>query len=134
MLANDNLTTTVWRRFGAPVRSVVTFALIVWVSSCGGGSSGSDTGQGGSSGSNAVQNCEDLSRLQCERIVECGGMPSVPACLAKIQKSAYCDHAVGVTSSYDACLQYLRAMSCTDLLASGAWNLPNACLGVILVP
>jgi hypothetical protein len=30
-------------------------------------------------------------------------------------------------------LQDLRAISCTELLASGAWNLPLSCMGVILV-
>jgi hypothetical protein len=130
MLAEDNLTTTVGRRAGGPVRSVVAIALIALASSCGGGSSGSDPS--GSSGSDAVQKCKDLSQLKCERVVECGGMPSVPTCLADIQKSEYCDHAVGVTSSYNACVQDLRAISCTDLLASGAWNLPLACMGVIL--
>jgi hypothetical protein len=110
----------------------IAMALVACASACGGGSSGSDAVQSGSSGSDAVQKCEDLSQLKCERVVECGGMQSVPTCLADIQKSEYCDHAVGVASSYDACVQDLRAISCTDLLASGAWNLPLACMGVIL--
>jgi hypothetical protein len=123
MHVEDNLATTARRGAGGLVRSVVAIAMIVSASACGGGSSGSD----------AVQKCKDLSQLKCERVVECGGMPSVPTCLADIQKSEYCDHAVAVTSSYDACLQDLRAISCTELLASGAWNLPLSCMGVILV-
>jgi len=122
MHVEDDLATTARRGAGGLVCSVVAIALIVWASSCGGGSSGSD----------AVQKCKDLSQLKCERVVECGGMPSVPTCLADIQKAEYCDHAVAVTSSYDACVQDLRAISCTQLLASGAWNLPLACTGVIL--
>ena len=128
MLAEEVLTTTIARRAGVAVRSVVAITLIVWLSSCGGGSSGSQ------SSSDAVQKCQDLSQLQCERLVACGASPSVASCLAEIQSSADCDHAVGVTSRYSACMQDLSAMNCTDLLASGAWNLPNTCTGVILVP
>ena len=127
MLAED-VATKISRRAGVAVRSVVAITLIVSLWSCGGGSSGSQ------SSSDAVQKCQDLSQRQCERVVGCGASPSVESCLAEIQVSADCDHAVRVTSRYGACMQDLAAMNCADLLASGAWNLPNTCIGVIQVP
>ena len=93
---------------------------LVVASACGGGSS-------------AVDKCDDLVDVTCDRAVECipsGGTHA--QCVEQVQAQLPCGSAKKVSASYSRCISQLKSTSCASLFPAGNLQLPADCNGVIL--
>lgn len=96
----------------------------------------------------AVGKCNDLIDLYCPAVIDCAvGAGTVPTddrdatvadCNAGAKDVLDCSRALGVSSSYDACIEALQDPDCdaiNEALASDGTisPLPSVCGGVILL-
>ena len=112
------------------------------------GSGGTSNGSGGTgnTGSSAVALCNTLVADYCPAIIDCavdaGTIPAtdrdsvVNDCTASAAQALDCSRAIGVSSSYNACIDALENPDCDAVnaaLASGGTTspLPSICAGVI---
>lgn len=86
-----------------------------------------DTGDPG-----APAKCRTMVSAMCSRIVACDSTEKQAPCEADLQTTLPCTTAIGVSSSYDSCLQTINRLTCTEL--ADLTSTPAACQGSILVP
>lgn len=94
---------------------------------------------GGGGGSSAVEKCDDLVDVVCDRAVECvpsGGTHA--ACVQEVQQVISCGSAKRVSATYDRCMSQLESNSCAVLFPTNPQSgsrelaLPADCMSVIL--
>lgn len=88
-------------------------------------------------GSSAVDKCDDLVDVVCDRTVECVSGITKTDCVQAVQQQLPCGSAKKVSASYDRCMDQLNNDSC-DILFPPDSNgqpslaLPADCNAVIL--
>ena len=102
------------------------YLWLVFVLGCGGGDS-------------AVDKCNTLIGVTCDRAVEC--VPSIgtrPDCIRQVNASLSCGAAKSVKATFDSCLSLMRTDSCSTLFPPDPQTgmpslmLPSDCSGVIV--
>lgn len=85
----------------------------------------------------AVEKCDDLVNVVCDRGVQClGGTQS--ECVQQVRQVLPCGSAKTVSASYDRCIDQLNADSCSVLFppdpqtGQPSLTLPADCMSVIL--
>lgn len=85
----------------------------------------------------AVEKCDDLVDVLCDRGIQClGGTHS--ECVQAVQSQLPCGSAKAVSSSYDRCIDQLQAGSCSSLFPVNPQSgqpeirLPADCMSVVL--
>lgn len=73
----------------------------------------------------AIQMCEDLIEVYCEKEDECSVFSSKEGCESQIRTDLDCGAAVDVDESYDRCIQDIDRATCST------FGLPASCEGVI---
>ncbi len=105
---------------------MVRFAIVIALLGCGGG------------GSSAVDKCDDLVDVLCDRAVECVGGGTHATCVQELQQVLPCGSAKQVSASYDRCMTQLDTTSCGVLFPVNPQSgqrelvLPADCMSVIL--
>lgn len=91
----------------------------------------------GCGGSSAVDKCDDLVNVVCDRTVECVSGITHADCVAAVQQQLPCGSAKKVSASYDRCIDQLNNDSCQVLFppdqnGQPSLALPADCNAVIL--
>ncbi len=87
------------------------------------------------------EKCEAFYELVCDRLIECSGT-SLPSdyretCLDALENERSCRSAVGVSDSYDKCIDDFGSVECNTLFPLNPVTsrrttvLPSACVAVI---
>jgi hypothetical protein len=85
----------------------------------------------------AVEKCDDMVDVVCDRIVQCLGF-SRTECVQAVKSELPCGSAKQVSASYDRCIDQLEGNSCAVLFPVNPTNgqaqlrLPADCMQVIL--
>jgi hypothetical protein len=88
-------------------------------------------------GNSAVDKCDDLVDVVCERTVECVSGITQADCVAAVRQQLPCGSAKKVSATYDRCIQELNDASCQVLFppdqnGDPSLALPADCNAVIL--
>lgn len=88
-------------------------------------------------GKSAVEKCDDLIDVVCDRTVECVQGVTQGDCVAAVQQQLPCGSAKKVSASYDRCIDQLNNDSCAILFppdqnGQPSLALPADCNSVIL--
>lgn len=82
----------------------------------------------------AESDCENLAEKLCDRLDECVDLQESPeSCTDTLVDTLQCSRAVEVSDDYDDCISDVESVSCDELVPGGQLDLPNACMGVILI-
>ena len=73
----------------------------------------------------AIDGCDALNETQCERWIGCDSTSTMETCLAEMTETLDCSTAVGLSASYEECMDAIETWACTD-------TAPSVCTGVIL--
>jgi len=130
-------------------RGLVVGTVLLASYGCSGGSSGDDDDNASTANADAVAKCNTFIEVYCPAMLDClvsGGTimaadrdAASDACVSSATMGATCSTAVGVSSTYDACITDLHNLDCAAVNAAYNSNtlssvLPADCHGVILVP
>jgi hypothetical protein len=88
-------------------------------------------------GNSAVDKCDDLVDVVCDRTVECVSGITKTDCVQAVQQQLPCGSAKKVSASYDRCMDQLNSDSCDVLFppdqnGQPSLTLPADCNSVIL--
>lgn len=107
------------------MKRLTMLCILGWIG-CGGGAA------------TPVQRCDDLVNDICDRAVQCAPQQGTHAdCVQAVQQIVACGMAKKIGTSYDRCVQQIKADSCQILFPTNpntgqmALSLPADCNGVI---
>lgn len=75
----------------------------------------------------AMEKCEAFIDAYCEKEASCSLFTSMESCESQVRTDLDCGAAVGVSESYDRCLEDIERSSCST------FGIPASCEGAILV-